>query len=224
MLFQWFWRPFSHFGPKSMHLALVFIRYFGCVCRLLKKLFFYWFYKVSRLGVNATRKPSLGNAFSMILEAFSTFWTDFLPFGIGFYKVFRIRFRTPQKVVFHWFYKVFSLCRIATRKPSLANAFSMFLVPFCTFGHNFFILTLVFIRFSDCNFRPLGKLIFYWFYKVFWLCKNATRKPSLANAFPMFFGSLFPLLAKKELKLALFYKLLWCVRPRHEKVDFLLVL
>ena len=158
MLFQWFCEPFYHFGPKSVHLALVFIRYFRCVCRLLKNVFFYLFYKVSRHGENATRKPALGNAFWMILEAFSTFWTDFLPFGIGFYKVFRMRFRTPQKAVFPLvFYKVFSICRIATRKPPLANAFSTFLDVFLHFW----------IHFLD--FDPM-------FYKVFRMQFPTSRK------------------------------------------------
>ena len=40
------------------------------------------------------------NAFSMILEAIFPFWTKIHAFGIGFYKVFRMRFPTSQKAVF----------------------------------------------------------------------------------------------------------------------------
>ena len=59
------------------------------------------------------------NAFSMILEAIFPFWNKIHAFGIGFYKVFRMRFPTFQKAFFHWFYKVSRLGESATRKPSL---------------------------------------------------------------------------------------------------------
>ena len=65
-----------------------------------QKAVFYWFYKVSRLGENATRKPSLGNAFSMILEAFLRFWTSILSFDLGFDKVLWMRLPTSQQAVF----------------------------------------------------------------------------------------------------------------------------
>ena len=53
-----------------------------------ESLIFHWFYKVLRHGGITMRKPSLGNAFSMILEAKIGFGTIFLSFDTRFHKVF----------------------------------------------------------------------------------------------------------------------------------------
>ena len=92
-----------------------------------KCIVFHWFYKVSRLGDHTMQKASVDNAFPMFLELFFAFWLKKSSKSICFIRYFDRIFRHVQKLIFHWFYKVFCVRENATRKPSLGNAFSMVL-------------------------------------------------------------------------------------------------
>ena len=63
---------FAFWLQKSFN-SICFIRYFDRICGHVEKLNFYWFYKVFGDRKSATRKPSLGNAFSMIWSPFPLF-------------------------------------------------------------------------------------------------------------------------------------------------------
>ena len=71
--FSMFLELFFAFWLKMSQESICFIRYFDRFFGHVEKLIFYWFYKVFGVRENATQKPSLGNAFSMILEPFSAF-------------------------------------------------------------------------------------------------------------------------------------------------------
>ena len=75
-------------------------------------------------------KPSLGNAFLMILEPLFRKWPGNDQFEQGFIRVFATRFCILENSVFHWFYKVFRRFGNALRKPPLGNAFWMILAHF----------------------------------------------------------------------------------------------
>ena len=81
------------------------------------------FYKVFRRAEKVLRKPSLGNAFLMILEPFFRKWPENDHFEQGFIRVFATRFCISQNVKFNRFYKVFRRAGKVLRKPSLGNAF-----------------------------------------------------------------------------------------------------
>ena len=94
---------------------------------------FHWFYKVLRFGVHTMQKASLDNAFSMFWEPFFTFWLKKMSESICFIRYFDRISGHVEKLIFHWFYKVFGDRDNVTQKPSLANAFSMILEPFSAF-------------------------------------------------------------------------------------------
>ena len=88
------------------------------------------FYKVFRCAGKVLRKPSLGNAFLMILEYFFRKWLQNDQFEQGFIRVSATRFCISENVKFDRFYKVFRRPGKVLRKPSLGNAFLMILEPF----------------------------------------------------------------------------------------------
>ena len=94
---------------------------------------FRWFYKGFRGFVNALRKPSLGNAFLMILEPLFRKWLENDQFEQGFIRGFAMRFCVLENLVFRWFYKVLRRFENAMRKPALGNAFWMKFWPFFDF-------------------------------------------------------------------------------------------
>ena len=129
--------------------------------------------------------------FQWFWKAFCNSGPKFFHFTFVFIRFFDSIFDLSEKSTLHWFYKVPSLFENVMRNPSLANAFSMIMEAILRFGLKFFHFTSVFIRLSDSIFGLLKKLFFYWFYKVFPLCENAMRNPSLANAFSMFSVAFF---------------------------------
>ena len=93
------------FPSCSLHNPWIFSLYFLYIAFISlhmmgipKSLIFHWFYTVFRLCGNAARKPSLGNAFSMILQAISALWPNSLPFSIGFIRYFNRVFRLLKKL------------------------------------------------------------------------------------------------------------------------------
>ena len=85
------------------------------------------FYKVFRRPGKVLRKPSLGNAFLMILVPLFRKWPENDQFEQGFIRVFATRFCISQNVEFDRFYKVLRRAEKVLRKPSLGNAFLMIL-------------------------------------------------------------------------------------------------
>ena len=97
---------------------------------------FHWFYKPFDLCENALRKPSLRNAFPMILRSFLRFRSKFPSNSSCFITFSAIESRLSEKLIFHWFYNVFRRWENAFRKPSLRNAFQSFWGPFCGITQN----------------------------------------------------------------------------------------
>ena len=99
-----------------------------------KCIVFHWFYKVSRLGDHTMQKASVDNAFSMFLELFFAFWLKKSSKSICFIRYFDRISGHVQKLIFHWFYKVFRFRENAFSKPSLGNAFPIILERFSGIG------------------------------------------------------------------------------------------
>ena len=107
-----------------------FIRVSATRFRISKSVEFDRFYKVFRRAGKVLRKPSLGNAFLMILEPLFRKWLGNDQFEQGFIRVFATRFCVSKNVEFDRFYKVFLRAGKVLRNPSLGNAFLMILEPF----------------------------------------------------------------------------------------------
>ena len=93
-------------------------------------LIFHWFYKVFHRRANAEWKPSLRNAFSIILKPFLRFWSNFYQNSICFITFSACDFLHSEMLISHWFYKAYRLRENAKWKPSLGNAFPMILERF----------------------------------------------------------------------------------------------
>ena len=74
--------------PPDSSFPTVFIRVFATRFCILRNRVSHWFYKASRRFENALRKPSLGNAFLIILGSFFDFWAQKSSFSIGFVRYF----------------------------------------------------------------------------------------------------------------------------------------
>jgi hypothetical protein len=120
-------------APKSS-FSTGFIRVVATRFCMSRNRVFYWFYKVFRRSENALRKPSLGNAFWIILRAVFEKGAPKSSFSTGFIRVSATRFWLLRNRVFHWFYKVSRRSENALRKPSLANAFWSFCGQFSKKG------------------------------------------------------------------------------------------
>ncbi len=175
-----------------------FIRVFATRFCTLRNRVFYWFYKVFRRSENASRKPSLGNAFLMILEPLFRKWLGNDQFEQRFIRVFATRFCILRNRVFRCFYKVFRRSENAWRKPSLGNAFLIFSGAFFDKGAQKSSFSTGFIRVCAARFCILRNRVLHWFYKVFRRSENAFRKPSLGNAFLIIFGAIFEKGAQKS--------------------------
>ena len=120
---------FDHFdgnfrkGGSKVFIFDRFIRVSATRFCILRNRVFHWFYKVFRRSENALRKPSLGNAFLIILGAIFEKGAPKSSFPTGFIIVFATRFCILRNRVFHWVYKVFRRSENTLRKPSLGNAF-----------------------------------------------------------------------------------------------------
>ena len=84
-----------------------FIRVFAMRFCISENVEFDRFYKVFRRSGQVLRKPSLGNAFLMILEPFFRRWPENDQFEQGFIRVSATCFCIWQNVEFDRFYKVF---------------------------------------------------------------------------------------------------------------------
>ena len=78
-------------------------------------------YKVFRRAGKVLRKPSLGNAFLMVLEPLFRKWLRNVHFEQGFIRVFATRFCISQNVGIDRFYKVFRRAEKVLRQPSLGD-------------------------------------------------------------------------------------------------------
>ena len=155
---------FEKGAPKSP-FSTGFIRVSATRFCFLRNRVFHWFYKVFRRSANALRKPSLGNAFLIILRVICGKGAPKSSFSTGFIRVSATRFCFLRNRVFHWFYKVFRRSENALRKPSLGNAFDYF----------------------EDQFRKRGPKVFIFvrFYKVFCSSFADVPKRCLTNAFLM---------------------------------------
>ena len=149
------------------------------------------FYKVFRHVGNAMRKPSLGNAFLMILEPLFRKWPGNDQFEQGFIRVLATRFCVLKSSVFHWFHKVFRRFQNALRKPPLGNAFLMIFEPISDFWLQKSQISTGFIRVVATRFCILGICEFRWRYWVSGRFENALRKHYNRNAFLIILGSFF---------------------------------
>ena len=82
-----FFAIFHKWSQKSSN-SIGFIRFFATRFCILQNCVFHWVYKAFRRFENALRKPSLGNAFLIILGPFFDFWAQKSSFSIGFIRYF----------------------------------------------------------------------------------------------------------------------------------------
>ena len=73
-----------------------------------------------------------------------------------------------KMLIFHWFYKLFSLCENAKRKPSLRNAFSMILEPIFGFEPKKYWNSIGFISFFESVFRKRENVVTVMVFWCFW--------------------------------------------------------
>ena len=100
-----------------------FIRVFATRFCISQNVKFDRFYKVFRRAGKVLRKPSLGNAFLMILVPLFRKWPGNDQFEQGFIRVSATRLCISQNVGFDRVYKIFRRAEKVLRKPSLGNAF-----------------------------------------------------------------------------------------------------
>ena len=122
------------------------------------------FYKVFRRFGIVLRKPSLGNAFSIISEPIFDFGLQKSQFSTGFIRVSATRFCIVGISKIDRFYKVCRRFGIVLRKPSLGNAFLIISEPIFDFWLRKSQSSTGFIRFFATRFCVLKICEFQWRY------------------------------------------------------------
>ena len=94
-------KPFFPFCLNSHQNSLCFIRFSASEFCHSEKWIFHWFYKVFRRCGNAIQKPSLGNAFPMILTPILRIRSKFHQDTICFIRFPASEFCLSEKLIFH---------------------------------------------------------------------------------------------------------------------------
>ena len=131
-------------------------------------LIFHWFCKVFHCRENAFGKPSVGNAFSMCLKPLLRFWPKFHQNTICFTRFPATQIWLLEKLIFHWFYKVFHWRENVVAKPSLRNAFSMFWTTFRDFGFKSVEIPLGFSYILNSVHHDLQNVVLPMLFQWFW--------------------------------------------------------
>ncbi len=146
------WLENDQFEPR-------FIRFFAmrlCTLEISKFRLSHW---VSGRFENAMRKPSLGNAFWMILEHFFRNWLENDHFEPRFIRVFATRFCTLEISKFRLSHWVSGRFENASRNHYICNAFLIIFGSFFAKGAQMSSFSIGFIRFFDCGNRHAQNLV-----------------------------------------------------------------